>query len=306
MKIDGHLKTKAGYGIPALTMLTGLMACGSAMGQENTLPYADEPGGSGQWPAIVEVRKDLATHTLYRPAVLPVATLPVLIWGNGGCSDNGLAHQNFLREIASHGYVVISLGHVSGVGAAVEMPEDSDATTVAQMDEALLWADRINGQSGDPLSGHLDTGRLAVAGHSCGGLQAISFSANERVDTSMIFNSGVYNQPGGRSRIRVEKSALDDLHSPIAYFTGGPSDVAHPNASDDASRITEVPVFFGWMPVGHGGTFSAPNGGTWAEVAVHWLNWQLKGDSVAGQWYSGSDCGLCQNPEWTVEYPAVP
>jgi hypothetical protein len=32
-------------------------------------------------------------------------------------------------------------------------------------------------------------------------------------------------------------------------------DIAHPNASDDVARIGHVPVFFGELPVGHGGTF---------------------------------------------------
>ncbi len=273
------------------------------------------PAGSGRWPAVAESRADFTTHTLYRPASLPASKLPLLVWGNGGCSDNGLAHSLFLREIASHGYVVIALGHARAEpstrpaapaippapGAAPPPAPATDATDVAQMSEAIAWATAKTAQPDDILFGHIDTSHVAVAGHSCGGLQAIKLSADPRISTTMIFDSGVYNTPGGRSNIKVGKDELANIHGPIAYFTGGPSDIAHLNAVDDVSRITKVPVFFGWMPVGHGGTFSAPNGGDWAAVAVHWLDWQLKGQADAGRWFNGQDCTLCRDGRWTVE-----
>ena len=106
----------------------------------------------------------------------------------------------------------------------------------------------------------------------------------ERIDTTLVLNSGIYNVPGsGRSRIQVEKAQLARLHGPTLYLTGGPSDVAHPNATDDVARIDRVPVFFGSLPVGHGGTFSAPDGGEWARVSARWLDWQLKGNADASR-----------------------
>ncbi|MFZ9585834.1 MAG: hypothetical protein ACO280_12885, partial [Pseudohongiellaceae bacterium] len=56
------------------------------------------------------------------------------------------------------------------------------------------------------------------------------------------------------------------------------------------------------LPVGHGGTFSQPNGGDWAKIAVHWLDWQLKGQAEAGQWFRGERCGYCTQGGWTVEF----
>jgi dienelactone hydrolase len=170
------------------------------------------------------------------------------------------------------------------------------------MDMALAWAAAMNELSSSSLRGHLDMTRVAVAGHSCGGLQTIKFSADPRVKTSMIFDSGVYNVPGGMSRVKVSKFDLYSLHGPTAYITGGPTDQAHPNALDDAARIKHVPVFLGWLPVGHGGTFSQPNGGEWASIAVRWLDWQLKGDAGAGKWFTGDDCGYCRDARWRVEF----
>ncbi|MEY4640479.1 MAG: hypothetical protein RLZZ227_473 [Pseudomonadota bacterium] len=268
-----------------------------------------EAGGSGSWPALAEARADLPLHTLYRPASLPDAALPLLIWGNGGCSANGLAHAGFLREIASHGYVVVALGSAQAPRAAAAAPAAApagDATDAAQMIEALEWATRITRAEADPLNGHIDVEHAAIAGHSCGGLQALKVSADERIDTSLIFNSGIYVRPGGRSGVAIDKSALAALHGPIAYFTGGADDIAHANAVDDVQRIEQVPVFFGWKPVGHGGTFAEPNGGAWAEVAVRWLDWQLKGAPANAAWFSGADCGLCTAADWTVERALQP
>jgi len=290
------------------------------------------PAGTGAWPAIAESREDLRSHTIYRPGQMPDSPLPVLVWGNGGCSDNGLSHAFFLREVASHGYYIIALGYarnepaprgqnaqppappagaaaagarrgqIGGGGQLPLDPNETDATVVAQMDMALAWAYAMNELSSSELQGHLDMTRIAVAGHSCGGLQSIKYAADPRIKTAMIFDSGVYNVPGGMSRVKVSKFDLHAIHGPIAYITGGATDQAHPNAMDDASRIKHVPVFLGWLPVGHGGTFSQPNGGDWAKIAVNWLNWQLKDNAAAGKWFQGDDCGYCTDANWNVEF----
>jgi dienelactone hydrolase len=291
-------------------LFTVSTATGTISAQDKTAPppgFIGEQGGRGASPAVAQSRADLRTHTLYRPVTLPAEPLPLLIWGNGGCSDNGLVHDKFLRDIASHGYIVIALGYAwQHPQRNDSASQDKDATDISQMTQAMTWAANRTADPVDELYGHINTSRIAVAGHSCGGLQAIKISADPRISTSMIFDSGVYNQPGGRSKIKVSKDELAKLHGPIAYITGGPTDIAHSNASDDVKRITHVPVFFGWLPVGHGGTFSAPDGGDWADIAIHWLDWQLKENLAAGGWFLGKDCGLCRDKRWTVEQFARP
>ncbi len=280
------------------------------------------PGGSGRYPAVAQVDARLPGFTLYRPARLPRAPMPIVLWGNGGCRDNGLGNARFLREIASHGYLIVAAGHArneepmraallpsttpvtpAGAPNTAGPGRGADETSATQLIEGLDWAIAENGRAGSRLRHRLDTRAVGVMGHSCGGLQAIAVSADPRIKTSMIWNSGVYNRgvATGRSGISVTKDQLAAIHGPVAYINGGPADIAYENALDDFRRIDRVPALFAWLPVGHGGTFfTAPNGGSYGQVGVAWLDWQLKQDQTAKRLFAGPDCGLCVDKSWTV------
>ncbi|MGV3556251.1 MAG: hypothetical protein ACO1OD_13455 [Croceibacterium sp.] len=282
-----------------------------------------EPSGSGPYPAIAEVRAEAPNHTIYRPADMSGHAVPLVLWGNGACRDNGLSVSHFLREIASHGYIVVANGK-----AGEELPaldtlappppsggppppprQTADETTVAGMLAAIDWAETA-GAPGGALAGKVDVTRIATMGHSCGGLQALAAGADPRVSTVVAFASGVYNRPGsGLSGVRIGKDDLAKLHTPVAYVIGGPEDIAYPNAVDDFERIGHVPVMLANLPVGHGGTFRLVNGGDWARVGTAWLDWQLKGDAQAARWFVGPGCRLCTTYGWSVQrkqFPELP
>ncbi|MCP6237348.1 hypothetical protein NL436_28090, partial [Klebsiella pneumoniae] len=75
--------------------------------------------------------------------------------------------------------------------------------------------------------------------------------------------------------------------TPVVYFLGGPEDIAYPNGTDDFARVDHVPIAMVNMPVGHGGTFCKPYGGSVAAFAVDWLQWQLRGDKSAARSFAG-------------------
>ena len=62
-----------------------------------------------------------------------------------------------------------------------------------------------------------------------------------------------------------------------------------------------MPVFKANLNVGHGGTYRQPGGGWFGEVAVAWLDYQLKGSADAAKWFVGADCRLCTEPVWTIQ-----
>lgn len=284
------------------------------------------PQGTGRYPAIAESRAEAPQYTFYRPARPPRKRLPLVLWGNGGCRDNGSSASHFLREIASHGYVVVANGAPrverpvlaalppvngptppTGSGPIAPPPNAPDETSTTQLLAAIEWATKADADSANPYYHRIDTSRIAVMGHSCGGLQALVAGADPRVDAVVAFDSGVYIRANsGLSGVRIDKADLRKLHTPVAYFIGGPSDIAYPNAVDDFGRINHVPAVLANLPVGHGGTFALANGGEWAKVGAAWLDWQLKRDKRAGRWFVGQRCGLCTAPGWTIERKNFP
>jgi hypothetical protein len=276
----------------------------------------------GPFAVVVEADPGLPTHTVYRPTDLSAfkgrKALPIVSWGNGACANVGTLFSNFLTQVASHGYLVISIGpkdaplpafseRAAGnagqtTPAAVPAPR---AMTPGSRDEQLLdainWALGENARKDSPYYERLDPKKIAVMGQSCGGLQTLAVSHDPRVKTSVIWNSGAFPDGANMRLSSANKASLAKLHAPVAYFAGGPSDVAYPNAEDDFKRIDHVPVFKGNINVGHGGTFRHPGAGWYGEVGVAWLDWQLKGDKKAATYFEGKDCLLCVDPVWKVE-----
>ena len=141
-------------------------------------------------------------------------------------------------------------------------------------------------------------------GMSCGGVQAVAASADPRVVTTVVWNSGLFDDPrmnataGGEALTRAD---LGRLHGTVAYISGDASDVAFANANADFAQLADVPALRAYRHgTAHEGTYGEVNGGAFGEVAVGWLNWQLKGDREAASLFAGADCGLCRDPDWTV------
>jgi hypothetical protein len=271
----------------------------------------------------VESYPSLATHTAYHPANLaafgPGNRLPIVSWGNGGCARVGTAFAGLLTQVASHGYLAISIGPKDAQpgrgGGRGPVAPPAAGQSQAPLDDTMLldavdWAIRQNNDASSPFHQKLDVTKIAIMGQSCGGLQTIAVSPDPRVTTSVLFNSGVLPAgaptPSGLRLSEATKDHLARLHAPIAYFIGGPSDIAYPNAEDDFARITTVPVFKANLNVGHGGTFRDPGAGWFGEVGVAWLDWQLKGNQAQGAYFTGANCRLCTNPIWTVEKKRLP
>lgn len=270
--------------------------------------------GDGPYPSVIETDPGIPGHVIYRPADLTPfggGKLPVLAWGNGGCADDGAAHRFHLAQIASYGYLVVAAGHWrSGPGATdgAAPPRAAAggglppaATTAEDVREGLDWALAETARPGSRYHGKVDKGALAVAGHSCGGLQAIQLASDPRVKTVLVHNSGIFNEGGSPiPGLSVSKEMLGNFHTPVLYILGGPTDIAYENGVDDFNRVERVPIVLADLPVGHGGTFGQPMGGAVAHVTVDWLEWQLKGDQVAGRTFLGENCRLCAGTDWTL------
>ena len=285
-----------------------LLAAGALL---STAASAEPVSGTlGPYAVAMEQDASLPDHTIYRPADLNAVRgkLPMIAFGNGGCANVGSAYKTFLGEVASHGYVVTAPGPIEPPApVAGQRPSQSKPQ---QMQAALTWAQAQAAKPGGVYQGRIDTDRLAVMGQSCGGLEAIQAGGDARVKTVLVLNSGIIRGgiPNADGTVRepsgyLPASAADlkNLHTPVAYLIGGPTDQAYRGAEGDFADIAGVPLFNGNTTLGHGGSWRQPNGGIMGKAAIDWLNWRLKGDAAASKTFVGADCGLCRDPQWTVK-----
>lgn len=268
---------------------------------------ADGSPGTGPYPAGYRTDPTLPGHTIYAPKTPPSGIkIPVIVWGNGGCLDSGTFFQNFLTEIASHGFLILAngapapggqlpasnllAGLASGFGGIVK-----GATLISSVSEqarSIDWA--TTGGAGNGKYGDVDASKLAVAGQSCGGLESYSASYKEdRVKLTVLFDSGILSE----SKLPL----LKELKAPVSYFLGGPKDIAYSQGERDyvnlpagmpsvkcnidAGHMGRLSQVRGDVELTVAGTYMSLNGGTFGKAATAFFKWQLKGDAEAKKWF---------------------
>jgi hypothetical protein len=293
---------------------------------------------TGPSPVVIEHDQTLATHTIYRPTDLGSSKHGVLVWGEGGCAKNGLTFPEFLTELASHGFVIIADGppvdnagrggpggggapRAGGGGGAPRAggppaggapgaapgaaPGGPGRGNAAMLDgtalvQAIDWIAKEGNDKTSRFYKKVETGRVAAMGMSCGGLMSYGASADPRVATVGIWNSGL---------IQPDEKIFAGLHSSVIIVTGGESDIAYANGKRDFETMpAKIPVFYGVHPsVGHGGTYNEDNGGAFGVTAVAWLKWQLMKDtSASGKGYFvGDKCVICGDAKWQTAAKAL-
>jgi dienelactone hydrolase len=219
-------------------------------------------------------------------------TLPVVVWGNGGCAIDNPRYDGFLTTIASHGFLVITTA-AAGPPAAGPSAEGTrpPQATAANLTAAVDWAMGENVRSGSPLKGKIETKLVAVMGQSCGGVLAITLGADPRVGTIGVFNSG-----------STEAAALAKLHGPVLLINGHERDFMMARSRSTYDAIDKLPAFYGARHgAGHTATAYHAGGGEFANVATNWVRWYFKGDAKAGKMFDGPKCALCTDSNWDVE-----
>ena len=108
-------------------------------------------------------------HVIFHPSNLDAFpkkdTLPVLVWGNGGCAIDSKAFTGFLTTVASHGFLVVATAAIEGAPRRQANVDD--------LRTAVDWADKENARDGSPLKGKIAVDKVAAMGSSCGGFLSI-------------------------------------------------------------------------------------------------------------------------------------
>lgn len=233
--------------------------------------------------AIEHATQTLGNHTIYRPDLSRANNIPIVVWGNGACSNVGTEQADFLLQIASNGYLVIANGGPFGSGS-----NDQHETELVK---AINWAVAENSRKCSQYYGKLNVSKIATMGWSCGGGMAHFAAVDPRVTTAVALNSGlgIY---GDRFNYYPR------FHTPVAIFNGDSRDVAYNPGLQEYSEVNNVPFYHANYPQGHGDAYYQDNGGEFGIVATGWLNFMLKDDqsSTGRGMFFGTNCRLCRSP----------
>ena len=238
---------------------------------------------------------------VFRPTTLDAFprkdTLPVMVWGNGGCAIEGKRYSEFLTTIASHGVLVMTTTAQEGVRQQ----------TADHLRAAIDWAEKENARDSSPLKGKIATDKVAVMGQSCGGFLSIALGVDPRVKTIGVFNSGVTPpNPNAPPSPFPTTDALPKLHGPVLLINGHEPDFMMATSKATFDAIDKVPAFYGARHnAGHTATVFHPGGGEFANVASTWLMWTFKNDKKAGAMFVGKNCGLCTNANWDTQSKGI-
>ncbi|MEO8309427.1 MAG: alpha/beta hydrolase [Pseudomonadota bacterium] len=235
---------------------------------------------------------------VFRPANLDSFpkrdTLPVVVWGNGGCAIDNPRYAGFLETIASHGFLVITTVGTDAAAAAAGAPAPRPSpATAASLAAGIDWAGRENQRDGSPLKGKIQITKVAVMGQSCGGRLSIELGADPRVGTIGVFNAGLNAN---------QMDLLAKLHGPVLLINGHERDFMMAPSKATFDAIAKLPAFYGSRHgAGHTATAFHVGGGEFANVASNWVLWQFKGDKKAAAMFVGKKCALCTNANWDTE-----
>jgi hypothetical protein len=185
---------------------------GPGGGTESPKTPGQATSGSGPYPASFFTDASLPNHVIFAPKQPPTnVTLPFIAWANGACSMSPKDFQNFLVEVASHGYIIAADGTMNG-GSGF----GGTQSTVQILRDSLDWAFK----GGAAKYGNVDLNKTSTAGQSCGGLSALSTAYHDdRVKRILMFNIAIFEDN--------KRYLLQEIKVPVAYFIGGKTDMGY-------------------------------------------------------------------------------
>lgn len=199
---------------------------------------------------------------------------PIITWGNG-TSGFPLAYKELLSHLASHGFVVVA-ANSGWVGSG------------KQLVTGISWMVKESSTSGSKYFGKLNTAAIGASGHSQGGSGAINAAAaDSRIKCLAPLMPGVANASKVKVPMFVVTGSKDWVlpHSLIKSMTyngaKAPICLGMRKGAGHFSACGSAPLIRGYVTAG--------------------FRLCLLGESSLMKLFVGPNCGICTDPNWTME-----
>jgi hypothetical protein len=188
-----------------------------------------------------------------------------------GISMQASQMSGLLLSFASHGYVVIGTGVLTG--------GPNDPGNKSQMQNALDWMIKQNSQTGT-YQGKLAVKCAISMGYSVGGTAAVELGGHEAVATTVSIHGHV---------------ATSAMHGPLLQTSGDKDTVGRPMQQQTFDK-SQVQTAFGTVTGADHGYIQSNNGGVERPAIIAWMRYWINGDTGAKSYFWGTDCVLCKAP----------
>lgn len=279
---------------------------GTACGHPASYPVQAAYTPAGPYATTTGTVKDASGHAiydLYYPG--SYASLgfksPIVTWGNGTGATPSM-YSTLLSHVASYGFTVIA-STLGNTGSGIEI------------DAAAHYLVTQNGVTGSVFHGHLDVSHVAAVGHSQGAGGATRAALNDPalITTLMTFSlpSTLWAGPNSDCPTAADCAFNLTLLTQPAFFisTYGPFDaiIASPSTEkafyDSVAGHAALGIIrdSGGELADHISVQNTASGGNPAGelgYATAWLEYRLRGDTVAAGAFTGSHPELVSNTNW--------
>ncbi len=209
---------------------------------------------------------------IYRPKTLGEnGFLHAPIVFGPGISMQATQLSGLLTSFASHGYVVIGTGVLTG--------GPNDPGNKSQMQNALTWMLQQNDKAGT-YQGKLATKCAISMGYSVGGTAAVEIGGDPSVATTVSIHGHV---------------ATSAMHGPLLQTSGDQDTVGRPMQQQTFDK-SQVQTFFGTVSGADHGYIQSNNGGVERPAIIAWMRYWINGDTGAKKYFWGDTCVCCVSP----------
>jgi len=237
---------------------------------------------------------NLEGYDIYRPTDLNAVhhKLPVVAWANGGCVRANSPWAPLFDAWVKAGFLVVAIGPPPGAASAT-------FSTVADQDKIVDWAYSENSPKGSPYHDRIDLKGIVAAGNSCGGVSSVQLAAQDHRVNAVFVLSGSSTLPGTPESKTA--SIMDDVHVPIGYVEGGPTDISVPQSNLDYTLVPKgVPIYQAHRFSGDHVTISLGVLPEDAQISTKWIEFSLYGGRKLEQQLLTDPCQSCAPGTWTV------